>query len=51
MTKQEIISEIIKLEYEVTLVNLTGHRPSDNDQYSDKRKRVKELRNMLWNTK
>ena len=51
MTEQEIISEIIKLEYEITSANLTGHRPIDNDQYSDKRKRIKELRKILWNTK
>ena len=51
MTEQEIISEIIKLEYEITSANLTGHRPSDNDKYSGKRERIKELRNMLWNIK
>jgi hypothetical protein len=51
MTEQEIISEIIILEYEITSANLTGHRPSDNDQYSGKRERIKELRNMLWNIK
>jgi hypothetical protein len=51
MTEQEIISEIIILEYEITSANLTGHRPSDNDKYSDKRKRINELREQLWNIK
>jgi hypothetical protein len=51
MTKEEMISEILKLEYEITSANLNGHRPTDNDIYSDKRKRIKELREHLWNIK
>jgi hypothetical protein len=51
MTNQEIISEIIKLEYEITAANLNGHKPIDGDIYSDKRKRIKELREKLWNIK
>lgn len=51
MSEQDIISEIIRLEYEVTVANLTGHRPTDSDIYSDKRKRIIELRKKLWNTK
>jgi hypothetical protein len=49
MTKQDIISEIIMLEYEVTSANLLGHRPTDTDKYSDKRKRINELRKKLKN--
>jgi len=49
MTKQEIISEIITLEYEVTMANLLGHRPTDDDEYSEKRKKINELRKNLKN--
>jgi hypothetical protein len=49
MTKQEIISEIIILEYEVTMANLLGHKPTDNDEYSEKRKKINELRKNLKN--
>jgi hypothetical protein len=49
MTQQEIISEIIILEYEVTTANLSGHRATDNDEYSDKRKKINELRKKLKN--
>jgi hypothetical protein len=49
MTKQEIMSEIIILEYQVTVANLLGHRATDNDEYSEKRKRINELRKMLKN--
>jgi hypothetical protein len=49
MTKQEIISEIIALEYEVTMANLLGHKPTDNDEYSEKRKKINELRKNLKN--
>jgi hypothetical protein len=49
MTKQEIISEIITLEYVVTMANLLGHRPTDDDEYSDKRKKINELRKNLKN--
>jgi hypothetical protein len=49
MTKQEIISEIIILEFEVTMANLSGHRATDDDEYSEKRKKINELRKMLKN--
>ena len=49
MTQQEIISEIIILEFEVTLANLSGHRATDDDEYSEKRKKINELRNKLKN--
>jgi len=47
MTEQEILSEIITLEYEVTMANLLGHRPTDDDEYSEKRKKINELRKKL----
>jgi hypothetical protein len=49
MTKQEIISEIIALEYEVTMANLLGHRPTDDDEYSEKRKKINKSRKILKN--
>jgi hypothetical protein len=49
MTKQEIISEIIILEFEVTMANLSGHRATDDDEYSEKRKKINELRKILKN--
>ena len=49
MTKQEIISEIIILEFEVTMANLSGHRATDDDEYSEKRKKINELRSKLKN--
>jgi hypothetical protein len=49
MDKQEIITEIITLEYEVTMTNLLGHRPTDDDEYSEKRKKINELRKKLKN--
>ena len=47
MSFDDIITELVALEYEVTLANMSGHRASDNDQYAGKRKRVGELREML----
>lgn len=49
MTKQEIISEIIVLEFEVTMANLSGHRATEDDEYSEKRKKINELRKNLKN--
>jgi len=49
MTQQEIISEIIILEFEVTMANLSGHRATDDDEYSEKRKKINKLRNKLKN--
>jgi hypothetical protein len=49
MDKQEIITEIVTLEYEVTIANLLGHRPTDDDEYSEKRKKINELRKKLKN--
>jgi hypothetical protein len=43
----DIISELVKLEYEVTIANLNGHRASDNDQFAQHRKRIEELRELL----
>ena len=47
MNFDDIITELVALEYEITEANMNGHRASDNDQYAGKRKRVGELREML----
>ena len=47
MSFDDIITELVALEYEITEANMNGHRASDNDQYAGKRKRVGELREML----
>lgn len=47
MSFDDIITELVALEYEVTLANMDGHKASDDDQYAGKRKRVGELREML----
>lgn len=47
MSFDDIITELVALEYEITEANMNGHRASDNDQYAEKRKRVGELREML----
>jgi hypothetical protein len=47
MDFDDIITELVKLEYEVTIANLNGHRASDNDQFAQHRKRIEELRELL----
>jgi len=47
MSFDNIITELVALEYEVTLANMNGHKASDDDEYAGKRKRVGELRKML----
>jgi hypothetical protein len=47
MDFDDIISELVKLEYEITIANLNGHKASDDDQYAEGRLRVKELRELL----
>ena len=47
MSFDDIITELVALEYEVTLANMNGHKASDDDEYAGKRKRVAELREML----
>ena len=47
MSFDDIITELVALEYEVTKANMNGHKASDDDEYAGKRKRVGELREML----
>jgi hypothetical protein len=49
MNKEDIISEIIKLEWEITKAVLEGHKASDLDEYREKRIRLKVLRELLNN--
>ncbi len=47
LNKEEIISEIIKNESEITQAFLNGNKPSDKDIYHDKRVRNEYLRKLL----
>jgi hypothetical protein len=47
LTTEEIISEIIKLECEVTASIFKGHKANDDDEYSNHRKRLVFLRKIL----
>jgi hypothetical protein len=42
-----LVTEVIKLELEVTTAVLNGHKPTDSDKFVEHRKRLKELRNIL----
>jgi hypothetical protein len=47
LTTEEIITEIIKLECEVTSSLFKGHKPNDDDEYANHRKRLVFLRKIL----
>jgi hypothetical protein len=47
MSKQDIISKIIKLESEITFAVSKGHKAADNDQYQEKRIELKILRELI----
>lgn len=47
LTTEELISEIIKLESEVTASIFKGHKANDDDEYSKHRKRLVFLREIL----
>jgi hypothetical protein len=47
LTTEELISEIIKLESEVTASIFKGHKANDADEYSNHRERLFFLRNIL----
>ena len=47
MNFDEIITELVHLEYEVTDANMNGHKATDNDQFGGQRKRIRELRELL----
>ena len=47
LTTEELISEIIKLESEVTASIFKGHKANDADEYSNYRERLFFLRNIL----
>jgi len=42
-----IVTEVIKLELEITTAVLTGHKPSDDDKFAEHRKRLNKLRKIL----
>jgi len=49
MTESDIISKIIKLEYEVTkrIISDRDFRATENDEYKNHRKELKRLRKKL----
>jgi hypothetical protein len=47
LTTVEIITEIIKIESEVTASIFKGHKANDEDEYSNHRKRLSFLRKIL----
>ena len=47
MNYDEILTELVHLEYEVTSANMKGHRATDTDQFAGHRKRIGELRELL----
>ena len=47
LTTEELISEIIKLESEVTASIFKGHKANDAAEYSNHRERLVFLRNIL----
>ncbi len=47
MSEDDIISEIIKHEIEITQAVIKGHKPTEGDIYHDRRIRLIELREML----
>jgi hypothetical protein len=51
MTESEIISEILRLELEITTKIITdrSYRPSGNDQFEGHRKKLEKLRKKLKN--
>jgi hypothetical protein len=40
----DIISEILRLEYPITLATIRGHKANDGDQYATNREVLKYLR-------
>ena len=51
MTTQEIISKIIKLEYEITtrIIRDRNFKATEDDEYKEHRKELKKLRKKIKN--
>lgn len=48
MNKEELISEIVKLEMEVMSAISNGHKAHDNDEFKLHRQLLKAYRNILF---
>lgn len=46
-SNQDLISEIIKLELEITTAIINGHKPHENDEFKLHRELLKAYRNIL----
>ena len=47
-TKSDLISKIIKLEYEITTAIIDGHKPSINDKFQEMRRELNTLRCLVF---
>ena len=47
-TKSDLISKIIKLEYEITSAIIDGHKPSINDKFQEMRSELNTLRCLVF---
>jgi len=47
-TKSDLISKIIKLEYEITTAIIDGHKPSINDKFQEMRSELNTLRCLVF---
>ena len=47
-TKSDLISKIIKLEYEITKSIIDGHKPSVNDKFQEMRSELNTLRCLVF---
>ena len=47
MSKNKIISEIVRIDYIITNAVINGHKPTNGDKYSGMRGTLKYLRNLL----
>lgn len=49
--REEVLSKIIDLEFEITSSIIKGHKPSIDDEYKEKRNELKLLRCILFGYK
>jgi hypothetical protein len=48
MNKDELISEIIRLESEVTTAIINGHKAEENDEFKPHRELLKKYRKIVF---
>lgn len=45
--KEQIISDILKLEYEITVAVINGHIPNEDDKFKEHRISLKKFRELI----